>query len=43
MAAYVRNVIAQGGVVSIEVNAAGDGSVYPAHLDQLRALKRALR
>ena len=40
---YVRTTNGQGGVVSIDVNVADDGSVYPPHLAQLKALAAALR
>jgi len=42
MIAYVRQVNEQGGVVSIEVNVANDGTVYGPHLDQLRAIGAAI-
>lgn len=40
---YIRVVNAQGGTVSIDVNVADNGSVYEAHLKQLKALAGALR
>ena len=40
---YVRQVHKQGGVVTIEVNISGDGTIYAPHLKQLIAIRQALR
>ena len=40
---YIRTVNAQGGTVSMDVNVADDGAVYPGHLAQLRAIAKAAR
>jgi len=40
---YIRQVHAQGGVVTIEVNISSDGTIYEPHLKQLIAIRQALR
>ena len=40
---YIRTVNAQGGVVTMDVSVSTDGKVFAPHLDQLRAIKAALR
>jgi hypothetical protein len=40
---YVRKVHEQSGVVTIEVNIAGDGTIYEPHFQHLLAIRRALR
>ena len=40
---YIRRVHEQGGVVTIEVNIAGDGTIYEPHFKQLLAIRQALR
>ena len=40
---YIRNVNAQGGTVTMDVHVAADGKVFEPHLQQLIAIKQALR
>ena len=40
---YIRAVNAQGGVVTMDVSVSTDGKVFAPHLNQLRAIKAALR
>jgi len=40
---YIRTVNTQGGVVTMDVNVSPDGKVYPPALEQLRAIKTAIR
>lgn len=40
---YVQKVHQQGGVVTIDVHVASDGTIYEPHLRQLIAIRRALR
>lgn len=43
MVEYIRQVNAQGGAVTMDVQLSGDGRVFEPHLSQLRAIKAALR
>jgi hypothetical protein len=40
---YIRRVNSQGGVVSMDVHINEDGTIYPPHLTQLKAIGKALR
>jgi len=40
---YIRKVHEQGGVVTIDVNVSADGTIYEPHLQQLIAIRQALR
>lgn len=40
---YIRKVNQQGGVVTIDVNVASDGTIYEPHLRQLMAIRKAVR
>jgi hypothetical protein len=43
MVDYVRKVNVLGGVVSIDVNVSGDGTIYPSHLRQLIAIGKEIQ
>jgi hypothetical protein len=40
---YIQTVNKQGGVVTIDVNVAEDGTVYTPHLEQLKSIAKAIR
>ncbi|MBM3240582.1 hypothetical protein FJZ31_30225 [Candidatus Poribacteria bacterium] len=40
---YIQTVNKQGGVVTIDVNVAEDGTVYAPHLEQLKSIAKAIR